>query len=161
MKFTKDNVVQLSAGLGAVAGMRASIAPAIASHYLSKNPKKALAKSNLSFMQSPTTAAVTKVLGGAEFVADKMPGAPNRIAFAQILPRVLSGALVGAAIYQAGKKDATEGMLIGGVSALAATFVSFYARKLLGKIPYLKDPVLGAVEDVLAVRSGTSLFKAS
>lgn len=158
MKITKDNVATLSAGLGAVAGMRTTIAPAVLSHFLSKNPKKALRKSNLSFMQSPTAAIITKVLSAAEITADKMPGAPNRTIFAQTLPRVLSGALVGAVLFQASKQNIVNGILIGGASALASTYASFYLRKLLNKVPYLKDPVLGAAEDVLAVRSGMSLM---
>lgn len=158
MKINKNNVAKLSAGLGAVAGMRTTIAPAVVSHYLSRNPKKALAKSRLGFIQSPTASMVTKLLTAAEVVADKMPAAPNRIIFAQTLPRVLSGAFVGAVIYKAGKQSAAEGVLIGGVSALAATYASFYLRKLLGKVPLMKDPLLGAVEDVMAVRSASSLM---
>lgn len=160
MKITKNNVARLSAGLGAVAGMRATIAPAIVSHFLSNNPKKALRKSKLAFMQSPAAGIITKVLSAAEITADKLPAAPDRIAFPQILPRVLSGALVGAVLFQAGKSNIINGIMIGGASALAATFASFYLRKNLAKIPYVKDPLLGAVEDVLAVRSGASLMNA-
>ncbi len=159
MKITKNNVVKLSAGLGAVAGMRAAIAPAIVSHYLSNNPRKAVAKSNLAFIQSPTAGVVTKVLGAAELTADKLPAAPNRIAFAQTLPRVLSGAFVGAVLSQAAKTNIITGMLVGGASALATTYVSFFLRKMLSNIPYVKDPILGAVEDYVAISSGAALMK--
>ncbi|AHM58856.1 hypothetical protein D770_02945 [Flammeovirgaceae bacterium 311] len=159
MKINKNNVARLSAGLGAVAGMRTTIAPAVLSHYLSHNPKKSLAKSKLGFMQSSTAAVVTKILTAAEIVADKLPAAPNRIIFSQTLPRVLSGAFVGAVVYKAGKQSSVEGILIGGASALAATYASFYIRKLLGKIPLVKDPLLGVIEDVVAVRSASSMMK--
>ena len=160
MKITKDNAVKLSAGLGAIAGMRTTIAPAVVSHYLSKNPKSALAKSKLAFMQSPTAAVVTKALSLAEMTTDKLPGTSDRIILPQTLPRVLSGALVGAVIFQASKQKITNGILIGGAAALVATFASFYIRKYLSKVPYVKDPLLGAAEDYVAVSSGASLMKA-
>jgi uncharacterized membrane protein len=86
MKITKNNVTTLSAGLGAIAGMRASLAPAIVSHYLNKRPKSALKKSKLSFIQTPAAGIVTKVLGAAEITADKLPAAPDRIILMQTLP---------------------------------------------------------------------------
>lgn len=159
MKITKDNVAKISAGLGAVAGMRVTLAPAIVSHFLSNSPNRALKKSKLAFMQSPAAGIITKVLGAAEITADKLPAAPDRISLPQLLPRVLSGALVGAVLFQAGKSSLVNGILIGGASALAASFASFYMRKSLSKLPYVKDPLLGAIEDVLAVRSGASLMK--
>lgn len=158
MKITKNNVTKLAAGLGAVAGMRTTIAPAVVSHFLSNNPKKALGKSKLSFMQSSAASIITKVLSLAEITGDKLPAAPDRIVLQQTLPRVLSGAFVGAVLFQATKGSLAKGMLIGGASAFASTYVSFYIRKYLGNIPYLKDPILGAVEDVVAVRSGMSLL---
>lgn len=75
------------------------------------------------------------------------------------MAKVLSGAFVGAVLFQTVKQSLAKGILIEGASALAATYVSFYARMYLTKVPYLKDPMVGAVEDVVAGRSGLSLMK--
>ncbi len=159
MKNKMNNLVKAAAGLGAVAGMRTTIALGAASHYLSKKPKKALAKSRLGFMQSSKASTITKFLSAAELAADKNPNGPNRISLPQLLPRIASGGLVGAVLFQANKEDALQGFLIGGTAALTSTFVSFYLRQLLDKIPYVKDPLVGALEDMVAIRSSMALMK--
>lgn len=158
MKNSYKHALKQAIGLGAVAGLRATIAPAVASNYLSKHPNTALAASKLKFVQSPVTSIVTKVLSAAEISGDKLPNAPNRIILPQIAARVASGALVGATIFVANRESLLKGALIGGASALAATFGSFYARKYLDKIPHVKDAVVGAVEDTLAIGSGVKLI---
>lgn len=159
MKNSYYKALKQTIGLGLIAGLRASIAPAIASNYLSKHPDSNLSKSRLRFIQKPATAMITKVLGLAEMVADKAPAAPNRIIPPQIGARIASGALVGAVMFKANRQAAMEGMIVGGISALAATFASFYARKYLDKIPHVKDTMVGAFEDALAIGSGTKLLK--
>lgn len=146
-------------GLGAIAGLRASIAPAVASNYLSKHPDKDLRRSKLRFIQKPATALVTKLLSVAEIAADKAPNAPNRIIPPQIGARVASGALVGATMFRANRESVINGALIGGASALITTIASFYARQYLDKIPHVKDTFVGAFEDAVAVSSGIKLMK--
>jgi uncharacterized membrane protein len=159
MNNKQNQLILQVAGLGAVAGMRATIAPALASHFLSKAPNDDLAGSKLSFVQSPVTAMVTKILSAVEIAGDKLPYTPNRIAFPQILARIGSGAFVGAAMFQANRQSLLKGALLGGASALAATFASFYLRKYIDKIPSVIDPVTGAVEDAIAIGSGMALLK--
>lgn len=159
MRTSYFRALKQTIGLGAIAGLRASVAPAVASNYLSKHPDSALKHSMLRFIQKPATAAVTKILSIAEFAGDKAPDAPDRIVGPQIGARVASGALVGAAIFKANREGALEGALLGGLTALAATFASFYARQYLDKIPHVKDTFVGAFEDALAVGSGVKLMK--
>jgi len=47
-----------------------------------------------------------------------------------------------------------QGLIIGGVSALAATFVSFYARKYLRDLLSDNDAVAGLLEDGVAIAGG-------
>lgn len=155
-----SSVFLQTVGLGAVAGMRATMAPMVASHYLSNHPNPALSRSALRFIQLPVTAVITKLLSVAEITGDKIPGGPNRIIPAQLAARIASGAFVGATIFKANKQSVIEGMLIGGASALAATFASFYLRKYVDKLPFVKDPIAGVVEDVLALGTGVSILKA-
>ena len=152
------NVIWQTVGLGAVAGMRATMAPMLASHYLSNHPNPALSGTALRFIQMPVTAVITKLLSVAEIAGDKLPGTPDRIGMPQLLGRVVSGAFVGATIFKANRQSVIDGMLLGGASALAATFASFYLRKYADKLPHVKDPVVGAVEDVVALGTGLSIL---
>lgn len=154
-----NTIVKKAAGLGAIAGMRASVAPSVTSHFLSMHPSAALANSKLSFIQTSTAALVTKLLNAAEIIGDKLPATPNRTTLAQTLPRVTSGAFVGAVIFRANRESVLKGALIGGAAALAATYASFYARQYLDKIPYVKDPLVGILEDVLAIKGAASLLQ--
>lgn len=156
----RGSVILQTIGLGAVAGMRATMAPMVASHYLSNHPNPALSRTAFRFIQMPVTAFVTKLMSAAEVTGDKVPGGPDRIVPAQLMARVASGALVGATIFKANKQSVIEGMVLGGASALAVTFASFYLRKYVDKLPFVKDQFAGFVEDVIALGTGISILKA-
>ena len=158
MTQSSNKTILQTLGLGAVAGMRATMAPAVASHYLSNHPNPALSRSALKFMQLPLTALVTKLLSVAEITGDKLPDSPDRIVLPQVMARVASGAFVGATIFKANQQSFLKGMLLGGVSALAATYATFYLRKYIDTLPHIKDGAVGAVEDVLAIGSGLSII---
>lgn len=153
-----SNVILQTVGLGAVAGMRATMAPMVASHYLSNHPNPALSRSSLRFIQMPVTAVITKLLSVAEITGDKIPDGPDRIHPAQLMARVASGAFVGATIFKANKLSVIDGILLGGASALVATFASFYLRKVVDEIPFVQEPMTGAVEDAVALGTGLSII---
>lgn len=157
--MSSSKTILQTVGLGAIAGMRATMAPAVASHYLSNHPNPALSHSSLKFIQSPVTAVITKLLSAAEITGDKIPGTPNRIVLPRLAARVISGAFVGATIFKANRQSIVQGMVLGGASALAATFASFYIRKYIDKLPHVKDQVTGAFEDALAIGSGIAILK--
>lgn len=158
MHLTSKTVIR-ALELGALAGIRATIPQAVASDYLSKHPDPTIALSSLKFLQSPVTAKITKLLSGAEITGDKFRDIPKRIAFPQLLARIASGSLIGAVIFLVNKEKAGKGIVIGGTSALAATFLSFFGRKYLSKIPYVKNYMVGILEDILAIRLGISFMK--
>ncbi|MES2277483.1 MAG: DUF4126 family protein [Bacteroidota bacterium] len=143
--------------LGILAGMRTMAAPAIASKMLGQHHSKKLQHSPLSFMQSGTTAKVLSVMALGEFVGDKMPSAPNRIATPGLVFRSLSGAVAGASIYKASGGNIYAGALLGGVTAVAATFGSFFLRKAIVKQAHLIDPVIGGIEDAIVLGAGIGL----
>ncbi|OKS86638.1 DUF4126 family protein [Mucilaginibacter polytrichastri] len=144
--------------LGIIAGMRSMAAPAITSHILSHHHSKALEGSPLNLMQSEKVALVLKVLAVSEFVGDKMPSAPNRIKPTALGARFLSGALAGASIYKAAGGNAITGALLGGATAAASTFASFYIRKATVKKTGILDPVIGFIEDALVAGGGAKLI---
>jgi len=144
-------------GIGTLAGMRTSSAPAITSQILSRHHSKRLEKSPLKFMQSKTVADVLTVLSVTEVIADKLPSAPNRIEPGGIIFRGLSGALAGASIYKASGNNVLAGTLIGAASAVASTYMSFFLRKSIVKNTSIIDPIIGALEDALVIGAGVGL----
>lgn len=157
--MTNTKIIAKAIGLGAVAGMRATVAPTVLSYFLNKHPSKALAKSGLSFIQSPVTGIITKILTGAELVGDKLPNGPNRIIFPQVAVRVASGALAGAGLFRANKAGTAKGLVLGGASALAVTFATFYLRKYVDKKLHAKDPLVGGIEDLISLASGWVIMR--
>lgn len=148
-------------GLGTLAGMRSSSAPAITSQILSHHHSIRLQRSNLKFMQSKTVANTLTLLSLGEVVADKIPSIPNRIAPASVSFRGLSGALAGASIYKARGGNAVVGAMIGASAAVASSFISFYLRRGVVKRTKIIDPLIGAIEDALVAGAGIGLIQLS
>lgn len=143
--------------LGILAGMRSISAPAISSRMLNKHHSAALEHTPLNFMQSAGTANILSILSIGEFVGDKMPFAPNRIAPPALIGRCISGALAGAGIYKAGGGAWYTGAFLGGVTAVVSTFGSFYLRRSMVKHAHLIDPIIGSIEDAIVLGSGLGL----
>lgn len=147
-------------GFATLAGMRSMSAPAFLSHYLSQQPHSGLAGSRLRFLQKPFTAGVLKVLAAGEMVGDKLPNAPDRTAPPVLLGRLLSGALVGAAWYRSRHGSALSGGLLGGVAAVAATFVSYALRTGISKQSGVPVALVGVGEDAAVLAGGAALLRA-
>lgn len=161
MKLKISDPFWQALSLGTLAGFRSMSAPAITSHILSHHQSAGLNRSALSFMQSDKAAIAFKLMAIAEFVGDKLPSAPNRIAFPVITMRFLSGALAGASIYKAKGHKAYLGAILGGSAAILSTFGSFYLRKATVKGTKILDPIIGSIEDALVVGASAGLAKAA
>ncbi|MBD1392205.1 DUF4126 family protein [Mucilaginibacter glaciei] len=157
MKITK--AFKQAVGLGIIAGARTFMAPAVISHMYSRHPSRYLEHTPFEFMQTISASKVFKVLALGELVGDKLPNAPNRTDFPGLIGRTVAGIWVGASVYKAHRKKAFVGGLIGGASALAATFGCFFLRDALGKKTNIPDPIIGAVEDVMTITAGVILAK--
>ena len=99
--------------LGIVAGMRSMSAPAIVSRHYSSVRSADLDASALSFIASPTHAALSNILASGERVADKFPFIPDRIDPSSLGFRALSGGLCGAVICTAERENRVAGALPG------------------------------------------------
>lgn len=87
-----------------------------------------------------------------ELIGDKLPATPSRIGFPAILGRVASGALAGAALGTTGRKNlVVEGAILGGVGAVVGSFVGWAARKAVGGVTHLPDPVVALAEDAAVI----------
>jgi uncharacterized membrane protein len=146
-------------GIGTLAGMRTSSAPAITSQILSHHHSKMLEHSPLNFMQSKAVANTLTFLTVGEVIMDKLPSTPNRIRPEGFVFRCLSGALAGASIYKATGGNVLVGTLLGSAAAAASTYLSFLARKTTVEKTKIFDPIIGAIEDALVVGAGVGLIQ--
>jgi uncharacterized membrane protein len=142
-----------AAAWGAVAGVRAFTAPALLSVAWAKRRRpleRGAAERALTGRAAPW---LLGALAAGELAADQWPRAPDRIAPAGLLVRVLSGAFVGSAI---GRGRARRGdAAIAAACAAAAAFVSYWLRRAANR--RLPNSVAGFLEDVLVLGAGASL----
>jgi uncharacterized membrane protein len=117
--------------LGAADGMRTFAGPA------------ALAARGRLLRGSPARFAVLAAAAG-ELVGDKTPMVPPRTSPPALVGRSASGAFTGHALAGA------PGAAVGALAAAGSTFGAYRARKALGELTGLPDPVLGVAEDGLA-----------
>ena len=91
---------------------------------------------------------------------DKLPNTPDRIAPPVLLGRLLSGALVGAAVYKSREGSSATGAVVGGLAAVAATFISYALRVGISKQANWPVAAVGVGEDALVLGSGAALLRA-
>jgi uncharacterized membrane protein len=95
----------------------------------------------------PAVAAGSKLLAAGELWGDKLEAAPDRIAPAGIVARIVTGGLAGAALAPRGQ--AWPGGLIGATAAVGAAYLTFGARRRAMRRFGQKST--GLVEDALTV----------
>jgi uncharacterized membrane protein len=142
--------------IGIIAGMRSMSAPALTSSYLSQN--ESLAGSRLGILASPTASKVLKILAAGEMLADKLPIIPSRISAGPLIARIASGAISGAAVSAADKKQAKTGVVLGGVAAIAGAYGFYHLRRKIGTDINVPDAVLGIVEDAIVISGGAAIL---
>jgi len=143
---------------GTLSGMRttAGLQPT-RSLVCSSNTKKL----PVSFLEKKSVSLGINLLRLGEFIGDKLPNAPDRIAKPGLVARAGVGALCGAAIYYAEGKKAATGAVIGGLAAIASTYAFFHLRKAVCKKTGIADPFIGVAEDALATAGAMALLKAN
>lgn len=138
--------------LGATAGMRAAVAPALVSRHLARHAEAELGA--LEFLGSPRTARWLELAAAGELLGDKLPSAPSRLEPGPLLGRMASGALCGAALYAAARQRPGAGAVLGGAAAVAGAFAFYHLRRGLTRKGGLPDLLVAALEDALAIGSG-------
>jgi len=108
----------------------------------------------LSFLTSKWTGAIFSAAAIGEYMADKKPGIPARIAPAALAGRAIGGALSGAAAARPGRALLAAG--IGAAGALAGAYISYRARAALAKALGRDKPVAFA-EDALSLLGSAAL----
>ncbi len=97
------------------------------------------------------TAIVFSVLALGEYVGDKLPTTPSRIAAFPLAARILFGGLVGGIAATGIKGSIPEGMLLGALGALLGSFLGYHARKHLVESTGRPDWNVAVVEDAATV----------
>ena len=134
--------------IGVIAGLRAFIAPAAVS-WAAKLGWLSLAGTPLAFLGFKATPWIFTPLALFELVNDQLPKTPSRKVPAQFIPRVLIGAMCGAAIG-ASLDSLWLGLVCGAVGAVAGTLGGAAVRGKLAAI-FGKDLPAALIEDVVAL----------
>jgi uncharacterized membrane protein len=148
-------------GLGAVAGVRSMSAPALLSRAASRGDIGGNEDTPFAFLASPRAARILTVLAVGEAVADKLPFSPVRISAPGLIGRMVSGALVGAALFAAAERRATIGAGLGLLAAAAASYLSYYLRVKTQEKLGAPNWAVGLVEDTLAEGAGLLALRKS
>lgn len=151
-----DHGLLLAGALGAVAGLRTTVAPLVLSQRLAcleEPPTEGAA----TLLCSPRTVGILGVLALGELVADKVPGMPDRIGVPGLLGRALSGALVGAAVASRRSGRAWRYGAIGAGAAVVAAFLGWSIRRAATRRAGVPDVVAGLVEDTIALGAGAAI----
>lgn len=125
------------AALGAVCGLRSMLGPALVAEHAS-GPAKYL----------------FRLAAPGEFIVDKLPRTPSRLAPGPLVGRALSGAGVAFVLCRRAGQSPWLGMMLGAGAALAGAWGGYHARKALGQALHIPDAVVAMGEDALAVAVG-------
>jgi hypothetical protein len=143
-------------GLGAIAGVRASAAPAIARH-MSNGYYPTLPFPGMMFLRSPVTTIATQLFKVSEYA--NISHGKETLSLSDLSANIASGAFVGALIFKKSRQSILQGMVIGAAAALATSVASFYLRKHADKLPDATKHLSGAFGDAFAYSSGVKLIK--
>jgi uncharacterized membrane protein len=150
----QDRALERTLGLGAVAGIRSMSAPALLSRAASRGGVPGIEDTPFAFLASPRATRILTLLAVGEAVGDKFPGAPDRISAPGLAGRMVSGAVVGAALFAAAQRRGVVGATLGLLSAVAASYPSYYLRVKTEERLGAPNWALGLVEDALAEGTG-------
>ncbi|MET0402515.1 MAG: DUF4126 family protein [Cystobacter sp.] len=149
-----------AAGMGAMAGMRALSAPALMSQQMAEDGADAKASPVEQFLSSPITARVLPILAIGEMVMDKLPGTPARVVPPVLLMRLVSGAVVGAAVARQKERPVLGYALVGAAASLASSVALYAVRQFATRTLHIPNLIAGLLEDALVASAGNRLTSA-
>jgi uncharacterized membrane protein len=102
-------------------------------------------------MDSPVAVGAFTLLALAELYMDKRPSTPSRTTVMGLVPRIVFGALCGAAVAVAGAKSAALGATLGGIGGIIGAFGGYQLRTRLVRALKVPDYVIAFLEDAVAI----------
>jgi uncharacterized membrane protein/uncharacterized protein (UPF0548 family) len=147
------------ARIGAVAGLRSMLAPALVNRALEKAGATGQGLAG-RVLASPPAGAILPALAALELLADKLPMMPARIAPASLAARAISGAWAASAVAAergGQRRGRMAPALLGAAAAVAAAFAGYRLRRWVRRRAGLPDAIVAVVEDAAAVALGAGL----
>ena len=137
-------------GIGLVAGLRSLTAPAAVS-WAAWLTGLDLEGSPLAFMASKLAVVIFTLAALAEYVADLLPGTPNRTRPGPLIGRLVLGGFSGACLAVAGRHPLVLGVILGGIGALIGAFGGYEIRSRLVRRLNIRDAFVAIPEDLVAM----------
>ncbi len=104
----------------------------------------------------------TKLFAAGEFIYDKVPTVPSRLAPPLLVGRIAAGALVGATVGGRAGRNRAGSAILGGLVAFASAHATYRMRRALGR--RLPPMAAALVEDAVVVGAavaGAALLRQS
>jgi len=156
--MSSELVLLIAFAIGVVAGLRSLTAPAVVA-WAAHSGWIDLHNSALSFMGSIWSVAIFTILALVELVGDQLPQAAPRTGAMGLPPRIVTGALCGACLAQAGGAALWLGALLGAIGGVIGAFAGYHARVGLVRGLKVSDIAIAIPEDIVAI--GLGIFLAS
>jgi uncharacterized membrane protein len=156
---TPTGVYVRSATLGFVGGLRSMTPFAVLSLLRQGNESSPSPSDPLQYLNTPVARIITGFLAVGEIFGDKLPMTPSRLSPGPLAGRLVIGALIGWAICRQANQSPIIGALLGAVGAASGSVAGYYARTWLAKVTKLPSPLLGTVEDLLALGVGALIAR--
>ncbi|WP_432709452.1 DUF4126 family protein [Pedobacter sp.] len=144
-----DHYILKTLAAGWISGMRSVSALAFTSNLIHQHQVLLPLSKPLRILANPIVSKTIHGLAAGEFVGDKLPETPDRVAPAPLTARTLMGAISGAVIYTLAKKSPFTGALVGGLTAIVSSYAMYNLRKELRLNSNVPDATLGFAEDAL------------
>ncbi len=163
-KHDNDLVIQVQpevlriVALSAISGVRSMAAPALLARAIESGDVGGLRGTRLAALGSANVSTLLQALMLGEMVMDKTPFLPARTAAGSLFGRVLSGALVGSALFISRQRPGAPGTLLGVLSAMAGVYAADRLRSATTQGLGLPDPIFGLIEDGLVLFGGSWLL---
>ncbi len=146
-------------GLGTVAGLRSTMAPALLSRAAARGELEGIEDTAFSRVASGKLPNLLTLLAAGEILADKTLPLPSRTSGLVLLGRASSGALVGAALFASEKRAGVLGAALGAAAAVTGAYAGEGFRRRASERLGVPDPALALLEDAAAVTIGLLVLR--
>ena len=136
--------------LGVGTGLR-SFTPIAVTAWFARKGRLPVEGTWASWVAHPASVGLFTAAALGEYVADKLPGTPNRTAPGPLAGRIALGGLVGAIVATSFRRPVVNGIVMGVVGAVVGSFGGYYLRRGLTKGAGLPDVPVALSGDAAAV----------
>jgi uncharacterized membrane protein len=147
----------LAAAAGAVCGMRSMTPAAFLARRLQRRSRSATVSNILT---SPIASKVLGAFAAGEMIADKTPVVPARIEIPALIGRIGMAKLCAVAIAEQRKEGIILPAAISAFAAIAGTYASYHARRIMTHDAGITDAIVAVAEDCAVIYSSIAIANA-